>query len=116
MTGGRELVVAAAPPGLGCRLDDFAAFELLEPLGEQRAGKPGRALQNLTEAAATQIQVADDHRRPALGEDLRTTGDRAVLAVGPHDLSVADTPPSVKSRSETIQTRATVVTDLCGTI
>ena len=94
----RELVVAPAPVGLGCRLDDAEPFELLEPLREQGAGEPGRALQDLTEASATQVQVADDQRRPALGEDLGATGDGAVLAVGPHDASVARLPSGVKSR------------------
>ena len=65
---GRELVVVAAPVGLGCRLDDTEPFELLEPLREQGTGESGRAHQDLTEASAAKVQVADDQRRPALGE------------------------------------------------
>jgi hypothetical protein len=42
VTRGRELVVASAPGGLGCRLDDAEPFELLEPLREQGTGEPGR--------------------------------------------------------------------------
>jgi hypothetical protein len=38
-TRGRELVLAPAPTQLGCRLDDAEPFELLEPLGEQGAGR-----------------------------------------------------------------------------
>ena len=83
----RELVVVPAPVGLGCRLDDTEPFELPEPLGEQGSGESGRALQDITEASAKvevrMIAVS------ALGEDLGATGDRAVLAVGPHNASVA---------------------------
>src|SRR4029077_13259794 len=64
LTRARELVVAPAPVKLGCRLDDTEPFEMLEPLREQGAGEPGRALQDLTEASATQVQVADDQWRP----------------------------------------------------
>src|SRR5512145_8491 len=81
---GRELVVVPAPVRLGCRRDDTDPFELLQPLREQGTGESGRALQDLTEALAADVQVADDQRRPALGEDLGAAGDRAVLAVGPH--------------------------------
>ena len=86
VTSRRELVVTSAPVGLGCRLDDAEPFELLEPLREQRTGEPGCALEDLTEAAAAQVQVPDDEWRPALGEDLGAAGDGAVLAVGPHDV------------------------------
>jgi hypothetical protein len=109
VTRGGELVVASAPFGFGCRLDDAEPFELLEPLREQGAGEPGRALQDLTETSAAQPQVADDHWRPALGEDLGATGDGAILAVGPHDASVAPLPSAVKSRLLTSQPRSTVV-------
>lgn len=98
VTRGCELVMAPAPVRLGCRLDDAESFELLEPLREHGAGEPGRSLQDLTEAGAPQIQVADDQRRPALGEDLGATSDGAVLAVCPHDASVAPLPSAVKSR------------------
>ena len=93
----RELVVVPAPIGLGCRLDDTEPFELLEPLCEQGTGESGRALQDLTEVSAAKVQVADDQRCPALGEDLGATGDGAVLAVRPHDASVAHAPSVVKS-------------------
>jgi hypothetical protein len=75
----RELVVVPAPVGLGCRLDDTEPFELLEALREQGAGKPRRTLQDLAEASAAKVQVADDQRCPALGEDLGATSDGAVL-------------------------------------
>jgi len=82
-----------APVRLGCRLDDPEALELSESLREQGAGEPGRALEDLAEGLAAQLQVADDQRCPTLRENLRATGDRAVLAVGPHDCSVASLPP-----------------------
>ena len=57
----------------------------------------GRALEDLTEASAAQVQVADDQWRPALGKDLGATGDGAVLTVRPHDASVAYLPSVVES-------------------
>jgi hypothetical protein len=89
---GREPVVVPAPAALGRRLDDTEPLELLEPLREQGTGKPGRALQDLAEAPAAEVQVADDQRCPALGEDLGSTGDGAVLPVRPHDASIARPP------------------------
>ena len=53
---------------LRCRLDDAEALELLEPLREQGAREPGRPLKDLAEGLTTQMQVADDQRRPTLGE------------------------------------------------
>ena len=73
------------PVRLRCCFDDADAFELLEPLRQQGTGESGRALQDLAEASAAKVQVADDQRCPALGEDLCATRDRAVLAVRPHD-------------------------------
>ncbi len=84
----RELVTVTAPLSLGCRLDNAEAFELLEPLREERVGESGRTLEDLAEGFTAQMQVADDQRRPALSEDLRATGDRAVLPVSPHEHSV----------------------------
>jgi hypothetical protein len=102
----RELVSVTAPLRLGCHLDDAEPFELLEPLREECAGESGRTLEDLAEGLAAQMQVADDQRRPTLGEDLRTTGDRAVLAVGPHERSVPRLPTDVKSRFLTSKSRS----------
>ena len=93
----------SAPVGLGCRLDDTQPFELLEPLREHRTRESGRAREDLTEASAAKVQVADDQRGPALGEDLGAACDGAVLAVRPHDCSVLPPPPVVKSRFLTSQ-------------
>ena len=109
VTRRRELVVAPVPVGLRCRLDDGEPLELFQPLREQGAGEPGGALQDLTEAPASQVQVADDQWRPALGEDLGATCDGALLAVRPHDTSVARPPWPVKYRFLTSQPRSTPV-------
>src|SRR5262249_28413848 len=89
----RELVAVTAALGLRCRLDDAEAFEVLEPLGEQGTGEPGRAREDLAERLAAQLQIADDQRRPSLGEQLRAAGDRAVLTIGPHESASTPTPP-----------------------
>src|SRR6266542_1706290 len=102
----RELVSVTAPLRLGCHLDDAEAFELPEPLREQGAGESGRTLEDLAEGLTAQMQVADDQRRPTLSEDLRATGDRAVLAVGPHERSVPRHPTVVKSRFLTSKSRS----------
>jgi hypothetical protein len=102
----RELVSVTAPVSLGCRLDDAEAFELLEPLREQGVGQSGRTLEDLAEGFTAQVQVADDQRRPALSEDLRATGDRTVLAVGPHVRSVLRRATVVKSRFLTSEYRS----------
>ena len=49
------------------------------------------------DASAAQVQVPDDQRCPALREDLSAAGDWAVLAVGPHDASIAHQRSAVKS-------------------
>jgi hypothetical protein len=98
-----------APLRLGCHLDDAEALELLEPLREQGVGEPRCTLQDLAEALTAQVQVADDQRRPTLGEDLRATGDGAVLAVGPHEGSVLRHPTVVKSRFLTSKSRSLTV-------
>src|SRR5687767_7076312 len=101
-----------APVGLGCRLDDADAFELLEPLCEQGTGESRRALQDLAEGSAAEVQVADDQRCPALAEDLGAAGDGAVLAVRPHDASIAQPPSVAKSRFLTLRPGSGVVR--CG--
>ena len=102
----RELVPVTAPLRLRRRLDHAEAFELLEPLAEHGAGEPGGTVEDLAEGLTAQIHVADDQRRPTLGEDLRATGDRAVLAVGPHERSVPRHPTAVKSGFLTSKSRS----------
>src|SRR5215470_13545903 len=101
----RELVAVTAALSLRHRLDDAEAFEVLEPLREQGTGEPGRAREDLAEGLAAQMQIADDQRRPSLGEQLRATGDRAVLTVGPHKPNIPRLPTVVKSRFRTYKSR-----------
>src|SRR5262249_17436553 len=97
------VVGARAPLELGARRDAPGPFELPEALREQGTGEPGRALQDLAEASAAEVEVADDQRCPALGEDLGATSDGAVLAVRPHHASVAHPRSVVKSRFLTLR-------------
>jgi hypothetical protein len=90
-----ELVGDAAAPGLGAGLDHADALKEAQPLGEETVRKPGRSGADLAERGAACHQVADDDRRPSLGEDLRGPGNRAVLTVGPHAPSVAPHRPRV---------------------
>src|SRR5262249_22013291 len=101
----RELVAVTGAVGLRCRLDDAEPFELLEALGKQGSGEPGRALEDLTEGLAAQMHVADDQRRPPLSEDLRAAGDGAVLTVGPHEANISRVTTVVKSRFRTEESR-----------
>src|SRR4029450_8591557 len=94
------------PGVLRCGCGAPGAFEPPEPLGEQGAGEPGSTLQDRPEGLAAEMQVADDQRRPTLGEDLRAAGDRAVLTVGPHECSVAECPARRKSRFRTSESRS----------
>ena len=82
--------------GLGSRHNNAEPFELLEPLREQSARESGRALQNLIEVSAAKVEVADDERCPALGEDLRATSNRTILTVRPHASSIARSRSVVK--------------------
>jgi hypothetical protein len=109
VTRGCQVVEASTPDGLGCRLDDAQPFEMLEALRQQGAGESGRTLQDLPEAPAAQVQVADDQWRPALGEDLGATSDGAVLAVRPHGSTVAPPSSAGKYRFLTAQARSTVL-------
>src|SRR5688500_20195577 len=95
--------------GLGSRHHNTEPFELLESLREQRSGESGRALQNLIEVSAAKVEVADDQRCPALGEDLRATGTRAVLTVRAHDASIARSRPVVRYRFWTRRPRFAAV-------
>ena len=77
-----------------------------QSLREERVGESGRTLEDFAEGVAAQMQVADDQRRPTLGEDLRSAGDRAVLPVGPHEPTVPLLSTSVKSRFLTSRSRS----------
>ena len=60
------------------------ALQPAQPGGQHAARQTRRAGQDLAEPLAADHQVAQDDRRPALGEHLRTQRDRAELAVSLH--------------------------------
>jgi hypothetical protein len=61
-----------------------------QALGQHAARQARCAVEDLVEMGAAEVQVADDDRRPALGEDLGRQRDRAVLAVAAHALTILD--------------------------
>lgn len=65
-------------------------LEFAQPLGEQRARQARCPVAELVEGTPPLQEIAEDDGRPTLGDDLRTTGERAVLAVCPHRASVPD--------------------------
>jgi hypothetical protein len=97
--------VVPAAAMLGRRSDDSEVFQLPESLGEECTRESGRSLQNLTKARTTNVQVANDQWCPALREYLSAPRDWAVLAVCPHDASVAFVSLAVKSRLLTLLPR-----------
>src|SRR5207302_10423708 len=84
LTGGSQVIGEAAPPRRGSPLDDAGARERGEALGQEVARDPRKSDLKLAETLAAVQQLAQDERRPALGEDLRATRDRAELAVVRH--------------------------------
>ena len=75
--------VPGGVPGARPR-DDAVPLEGAQPRGQDAARQPRRPVQDVAEVAAAQVQVPDDDRRPALGEDLSGERDRAVLPVATH--------------------------------
>ncbi len=84
-----ETVPRAAPVLVRSRLDDTGAFELTKPRGQERSGDARGAGGDLAEGRRAEQQVAQDEGSPAYGEDLRGPGDRTVLAIRAHAVSVA---------------------------
>ena len=75
---GRGEVVLVAPPGRRRPgLDDALALEVPQPLHQQRARDAGQAAGDVVEPGVAEHQLADDQRRPAVGEHLAGQGDRA---------------------------------------
>ena len=71
--------------------DHALPLQRAQPPGQHAARDAGRAREEVAEPVAADHEVAQDDRRPALGEDLGTQRDRAVLAVALH---AADDPPA----------------------
>jgi len=87
--GSGGLVERPVPVGFGMDVDDTGVFELPKPPDQEGTRQPGCSGGDLVEGAAAVEDVADDDRGPPLGEDLRSSRDRTVLAVGAHAAIVA---------------------------
>ena len=96
----RELVVIPAPVGLGCRLDDTEPFELwpLESRVRESPGAPSRISLKFPQPRYRLRMISGVQRSAKIGPRAR-----AVLAVRPHNASVAHPPLVVKSRFLTSQ-------------
>src|SRR5207237_10302366 len=77
-------------------LDDTRARERGESLGQEIARDPRKSELDLAEAMAAVQKLAQDERRPALGEDLSPTRYRAELRVMRHVPSQHLTPLSAQ--------------------
>jgi hypothetical protein len=80
--GGRVLDSAAV--GTGAPLDDPHSLKPPEPLDEKRTGDTGKPTVQVVEVPQAREELSDDQRCPAVGENLRRSGHRAVLAVQVH--------------------------------
>ena len=93
-TRGRELVVAASPVGLGCRLDDADPFEMLEPLREHlpigvyslpEISFVGRTEEELTAETVPYEVGISRYRELARGQILGDEHGLVKLLVSPED-------------------------------
>ena len=72
------------PDASGTRRSTPSQLEVAQPLGEQRARDAGHAALDVVEAGAAEHQLAQDQRRPPVGEHFAAQRDRAVLPVITH--------------------------------
>ncbi len=84
----RELVLAAPTSGGGASLEHPLALEVAEALGEQGAGDAGEPPLDVVEARAPEHHLAQDERRPPVGEHLAAQRHGAVLPVVLHGHTV----------------------------
>src|SRR5205823_5433760 len=96
LAGLRRVVIRAAPADTLPALDHPGLLEKRQPLDEQVPRDPGQAELKLTEAVTPEQDLAEDERRPALGEDLRTQSDRAELTVPLHCAELTPLPGANK--------------------
>jgi FAD/FMN-containing dehydrogenase len=84
-----QLVLVAVT--IRCRpaLDDAHALERGQPVGEEAAGDPRQTAPQLVEVSRSAEELADDERRPALGEDLGAPRDGTELPVSSHEQRIA---------------------------
>ena len=81
----RQAVFAAAAGGGRPPFEDPLAFEMLEPLDQQRPGDSRQAAGDVVEPRAAQDQLAQDQRSPPIGDDLGAHRHRTELSVARHD-------------------------------
>src|SRR5262249_8427814 len=88
----RHELLTGRGQAVGRGLADHDAFrlELLQPLRQQGRGGERNAALKVGEARRAARQAAQDERRPALAEDLRSLGDGTELVVAPHGRSPPD--------------------------
>src|SRR5438094_2536241 len=84
LAGLGQPVLAASAGRQRAALDDAGILQLAQALAEQRAGDQRHPAPDLVEPVGAREQLAQDQRRPPLGEDLRGDGDRAELAIAFH--------------------------------
>src|SRR5439155_1835029 len=77
-------IAEAAPPLCRSSFDDAGDRERGEALRQQIARDPRKSDLKLAEPMAAVEELAQDERRPALSENLRSTRHRAELAVFRH--------------------------------
>ena len=88
--GGRQRIAVTAPFGDARPRDHARLLELPQPPGQQRTRHQRNAKVNLVETFGACQELAHDHGRPALREDLAGHGDGAELAEsGSHGRSLA---------------------------
>src|SRR5439155_23267549 len=98
LLAGWRQVIAVAPTAVHrSPLDHTRARERGEPLGQEVARDPRKSELDLAEAMAAVQKLAQDERRPALGEDLSPTRYRAELRVMRHVPSQRLTPQRASS-------------------
>ncbi len=66
---GRQLILADVRPRPMESLEDAGVLEVAKPRGEQRPRNAGQPALDRVEVAAAGEQLADDERRPPIGED-----------------------------------------------
>ena len=86
----------AAPGSGGAPLDQSGSLQRSQPLGQEGTRDAGQPSLQLAEPMAPGQQLAQDQRRPALGEHLGAERDRAELAIASHVRSLGHSHRPVK--------------------
>jgi hypothetical protein len=67
-----------------CELNHACPLKLTEPGRQQSPRHTWGSVCDLGEGGRAEEHVAKDDRSPSLSQDLRSAGDGAILAIGPH--------------------------------